>query len=58
MRLGFSFSVGACRRSVASKKLRWTAMQKEQSQLARGCREQGYFSKAEMDLGMTPAELS
>ena len=33
-------------------------MQKEQSQLARGCREQGYFSKAEMDLGMTPAELS
>jgi len=23
----------------------WTAMQKEQSQLARGCREQGYFSK-------------
>ena len=26
--------------------LRWTAMQKEQSQLARGCREQGYSSKA------------
>ena len=41
VRLGF----GACRAAWWPLELRWTAMQK-QSQLARGCREQGYSSKA------------